>query len=65
MNGSYNSSAAGLVAVRVPEDETTLVRDQWCDHHHHCDRDVLVFYTTLGVYNNPSTWKAGVTLIRV
>ena len=41
MNGDSNSSAAGLVAVRVPEDETTLVRGQWCDLHHHCDRDVL------------------------
>lgn len=41
MNGRSNSSAAGLVAVRVPEDEKSWYGGQWCDPHHHCDRDVL------------------------
>ena len=41
MNGDSNSSAAGLVAVRVPEDEKSWYGGQWCDPHHHCDRDVL------------------------
>ena len=68
MNGRSNSSAAGLVAVRVPEDEkswygisgvTSIIIVIVMSL-----RSRLTVFTRLGVLNyDPSTWRAGVTLV--
>ena len=65
MNGRSNSSAAGLVAVRVPEDEKS-----WYGVSGVTPIIIVIVMslcsTRLEVLNyDPSTWRAGVTLIRV